>query len=90
MLIKFNCLMPELDTCIISQQWNFYKKSDSSRSRLVSMVCSLKCFGNYFICWQLISVKQWFPTFFKRDPSLSLTNISQPKPKTSKKCILRA
>jgi len=41
MLIKFNCLMPELDTCIISQQWNFYKKSDSSRSRLVSMVCSL-------------------------------------------------
>jgi len=33
------------------------KKTDSGRPRLVAVVCSLKCFGNYLICWQLISVK---------------------------------
>jgi len=31
---------------------------------------------------------RWFPNFFKRDPNVSLMNISRPKPKTSKKCRL--
>jgi len=34
--------------------------------------------------------RQWFPNSFKRDPNLNLMNISRPKPKTSKICILRA
>jgi len=33
------------------------QKSASGRPRLVSVVCSLKCFGNDLICWQLVSVK---------------------------------
>jgi len=37
-----------------------------------------------------ISLGQWLPNFFKRDPNVSLMNISRPKPKTPKKCILRA
>ena len=32
------------------------KRSDSSKLRLVSLVCSLNCFGNDLVCWQLICV----------------------------------
>jgi len=46
--------MPDLGTFMSQKKWNFCRKSDSSRPRLVSVVCSLKHFVNGLICWQLI------------------------------------
>jgi len=39
------------------KKWNVCKENGSGKPRLVAVVCSLKCFGNDSICWQLISVK---------------------------------
>jgi len=57
MLIKFYCLIPVYSCFYCLKKWNFCKKSGSSRSRLIVVVCSLNVFEIDLICWQLISVK---------------------------------
>jgi len=53
--------MPVLAAFIVSQnafnEVQHLQKSDFGKSKLVAVLCSLKCFGNDLICWQLINVK---------------------------------
>jgi len=55
MFIKFYCLNPVLAAFIIpkntSSELKLLQKYGSGRPRLVSVACSLKCFGNDLISW---------------------------------------
>jgi len=56
---KVNCLMPALAAFTVSKnacnEVTLLQKSGSGRPRLVTVVCSLKCFGKDLICWQITS-----------------------------------